>query len=184
MQLPLPKGINTQKVLEAIDPNKDADGLHPLNLGRLVAGYDAPLPCTPRAIVALLEHYKIATDGAEITVIGRGLTVGRPLGLLLSRKKENATVTLTHTGTKDLLKHTKNADIIVAAIGQSHFLKAEMIKTGAVVIDVGISRTPEGLEGDVCPGVFEKASWVSPMPGGVGPMTRAMLLTNVVDACH
>ena len=183
VQLPLPQGINTQRVLEAIDPDKDADGLHPLNLGRLVAGYDAPLPCTPRAIVALLDHYKITTNGAEVTVIGRGLTVGRPLGLLLSRKQENATVTLTHTGTKDLLRHTQNADIVVAAIGQSHFLKAEMIKEGAVIIDVGISRTPEGLDGDVCPSVFGKASWVSPMPGGVGPMTRAMLLTNVVDAC-
>jgi methylenetetrahydrofolate dehydrogenase (NADP+) / methenyltetrahydrofolate cyclohydrolase len=183
VQLPLPHGMSTQKVLEAIDPDKDADGLHPLNLGRLVAGYEAPLPCTPRAIVALLDHYKISTNGAEITVIGRGLTVGRPLGLLLSRKKENATVTLTHTGTKDLSRHTKNADIVVAAIGQSHFLKAEMIKEGAVVIDVGISRTSEGLDGDVCPGVYAKASYVSPMPGGVGPMTRAMLLTNVVDAC-
>jgi methylenetetrahydrofolate dehydrogenase (NADP+)/methenyltetrahydrofolate cyclohydrolase len=183
VQLPLPKGINTQRVLEAIDPEKDADGLHPLNLGRLVSGYEGPLPCTPRAIVALLDHYKISTQGAEVTVIGRGLTVGRPLGLLLSRKQENATVTLTHTGTKDLAMHTKNADIVVAAIGQSHFLKAEMIKEGAVVIDVGISRTAEGLDGDVCPGVFGKASYVSPMPGGVGPMTRAMLLTNVVDAC-
>lgn len=183
VQLPLPKGINTQKVLEAIDPSKDADGLHPLNLGRLVAGYEAPLPCTPRGIVALLDHYKISTQGAEVTVIGRGLTVGRPLGLLLTRKQENATVTLTHTGTKDLTAHTSNADIVVAAIGQAHFLKAEMIKEGAVVIDVGISRTPEGLQGDVCPGVFEKASYVAPMPGGVGPMTRAMLLTNVVDAC-
>ena len=183
VQLPLPKGIDTQKVLEAIDPSKDADGMHPLNLGRLVAGYDAPLPCTPRAIVALLDHYKISTKGANVTVIGRGLTVGRPLGLLLSRKQENATVTLTHTGTKDLLLHTKNADIVVAAIGQAHFLKAEMIKEGAVVIDVGISRTSEGLEGDVCPGVYATASYVSPMPGGVGPMTRAMLLTNVVDAC-
>jgi methylenetetrahydrofolate dehydrogenase (NADP+)/methenyltetrahydrofolate cyclohydrolase len=183
VQLPLPKGLNTQRVLEAIDPSKDADGLHPFNLGRLVLGFDAPLPCTPRAIVALLDHYKIATKGAEVTVIGRGLTVGRPLGLLLSRKQENATVTLTHTGTKDLAKHTRSADIVVAAIGQSHFLKADMIKEGAVVIDVGISRTAEGLDGDVCPGVYEKASYVSPMPGGVGPMTRAMLLTNVVDAC-
>jgi len=183
VQLPLTDGINTQRILEAIDPNKDADGLHPLNLGRLVAGYEAPLPCTPRGIVALLEHYKIPIDGAEITVIGRGLTVGRPLGLLLSRKNENATVTLTHTGTKDLLRHTQSADIVVAAIGQSHFLKADMIKSGAVVIDVGISRTSEGLDGDVCPGVFDKASFVSPMPGGIGPMTRAMLLTNVVDAC-
>jgi methylenetetrahydrofolate dehydrogenase (NADP+)/methenyltetrahydrofolate cyclohydrolase len=183
VQLPLPKAINTQRILEAIDPNKDADGLHPFNLGRLVLGYEAPLPCTPRAIVALLDHYKISIQGAEITVIGRGLTVGRPLGLLLTRKQENATVTLTHTGTKDLTLHTKKADIIVAAIGQSHFLKAEMIKEGAVVIDVGISRTEHGLDGDVCPGVYEKASYVSPMPGGVGPMTRAMLLTNVVDAC-
>jgi methylenetetrahydrofolate dehydrogenase (NADP+) / methenyltetrahydrofolate cyclohydrolase len=183
VQLPLPKEINTQRILEAIDPNKDADGLHPFNLGRLVLGYEAPLPCTPRAIVALLDHYKISTQGAEITVIGRGLTVGRPLGLLLTRKQENATVTLTHTGTKDLAMHTKKADIVVAAIGQSHFLKAEMIKQGAVVIDVGISRTATGLDGDVCPGVYEKASYVSPMPGGVGPMTRAMLLTNVVDAC-
>jgi len=183
VQLPLPKGINTQRVLEAIDPSKDADGLHPFNLGRLVLGYEAPLPCTPRAIVALLDHYKISTQGADITVIGRGLTVGRPLGLLLTRKQENATVTLTHTGTTDLAQHTKNADIVIAAIGKSHFLKAEMIKAGAVVIDVGISRTATGLDGDVCPGVYEKASYVSPMPGGVGPMTRAMLLTNVVDAC-
>jgi methylenetetrahydrofolate dehydrogenase (NADP+)/methenyltetrahydrofolate cyclohydrolase len=183
VQLPLPKGINTQRILEAIDPSKDADGLHPFNLGRLVLGYDAPLPCTPRAIVALLDHYKISTQGAEITVIGRGITVGRPLGLLLTRKQENATVTLTHTGTKDLTRHTKSADIVIAALGQSHFLKAEMIKEGAVVIDVGISRTATGLDGDVCPSVYEKASYVSPMPGGVGPMTRAMLLTNVVDAC-
>ena len=184
VQLPLPKGINTQRILEAIDPSKDADGLHPFNLGRLVLGYEAPLPCTPRAIVALLDHYKISTQGAEITVIGRGLTVGRPLGLLLTRKQENATVTLTHTGTKDLTLHTNKADIVIAAIGQSHFLKAEMIKVGAVVIDVGISRTATGLDGDVCPGVYEKASYVSPMPGGVGPMTRAMLLTNVVEACR
>jgi methylenetetrahydrofolate dehydrogenase (NADP+)/methenyltetrahydrofolate cyclohydrolase len=183
VQLPLPKGISTQRVLEAIDPHKDADGLHPFNLGRLVAGYDAPLPCTPRGIVALLTHYKIETNGANVTVIGRGLTVGRPLGLLLTRKQENATVTLTHTGTKDLAMHTNNADIIVSAIGQAHFLKAEMIKQGAVVIDVGISRTSAGLVGDVSPGVFERASYVAPMPGGVGPMTRAMLLTNVVDAC-
>ena len=184
VQLPLPKGINTQRVLEAIDPSKDADGLHPLNLGRLVAGYDAPLPCTPRAIVALLDHYKISTKGAEVTVIGRGLTVGRPLGLLLSRKQENATVTLTHTGTKDLVAHTKRAEIVVAAIGQSHFLKAEMIKPGATVLDVGISRTEAGLLGDVDPGVMKVAAFVAPMPGGVGPMTRAMLLMNVVDACE
>jgi methylenetetrahydrofolate dehydrogenase (NADP+)/methenyltetrahydrofolate cyclohydrolase len=184
VQLPLPKAINTQVILEAIDPDKDADGLHPLNLGRLVAGYAAPLPCTPRAIVELINHYKIPLAGADVVVIGRGLTVGRPLGLLLTRKQENATVTLTHTGTKDLITHTKRADIVVAAIGQAHFLKAEMIKPGAVVLDVGISRTDAGLVGDVDPSVMNLASFVAPMPGGVGPMTRAMLLMNVVDACE
>ena len=183
VQLPLPNGVNTQQVLEAIDPLKDADGLHPMNLGRLVLGYDAPLPCTPHGIVKLLSHYGISTQGAEVTVIGRGLTVGRPLGLLLTRRAENATVTLTHTGTKDLIRHTQNADIIVAAIGRAHFLKAHMVKAGAVVIDVGISRTDTGLLGDIDPGVMDVASWVAPMPGGVGPMTRAMLLKNVVDAC-
>lgn len=184
VQLPLPHGINTQKVLEAIDPLKDADGLHPMNLGRLVAGYDAPLPCTPRAIVALINHYKIPLSGADVVVIGRGLTVGRPLGLLLSRKSENATVTLTHTGTKDLQSHTKRADLIIAAAGSAHFLKADAIKKGAVVLDVGISRIDAGLLGDVDPGVLEVASFVAPMPGGVGPMTRAMLITNVVEACE
>jgi methylenetetrahydrofolate dehydrogenase (NADP+)/methenyltetrahydrofolate cyclohydrolase len=184
VQLPLPKGIDTQVILEAIDPDKDADGLHPMNLGRLVAGYDAPLPCTPRGIVELINHYKIPLAGAEVVVIGRGLTVGRPLGLLMTRKQENATVTLTHTGTKDLAAHTKRADIVVAAIGQAHFLKAEMIKPGAAVLDVGISRTDAGLLGDVDPGVMDVASFVAPMPGGVGPMTRAMLLMNVVDACE
>jgi methylenetetrahydrofolate dehydrogenase (NADP+)/methenyltetrahydrofolate cyclohydrolase len=184
VQLPLPKAINTQVILEAIDPDKDADGLHPLNLGRLVAGYTAPLPCTPRAIVELINHYKIPLAGAEVVVIGRGLTVGRPLGLLLSRKQENATVTLTHTGTKDLAAHTQRADIVIAAIGQAHFLKAEMIKPGAVVLDVGISRTDAGLVGDVDPSVMDVASFLAPMPGGVGPMTRAMLLMNVVDACE
>jgi len=184
VQLPLPASIDTQLILEAIDPAKDADGLHPLNLGRLVAGHQAPLPCTPRGIVELINHYKIPLSGAEVVVIGRGLTVGRPLGLLLTRKKENATVTLTHTGTKDLLAHTQRADIVIAAIGQPHFLKAKMIKPGAVVLDVGISRTDVGLIGDVDPGVFDVASFVAPMPGGVGPMTRAMLLMNVVDACE
>ena len=184
VQLPLPQVINTQIILEAIDPTKDADGLHPMNLGRLVAGYDAPLPCTPRGIVALLNHYKINLNGAEVVVIGRGLTVGRPLGLLLSRRQENATVTLTHTGTKDLAFHTQRADIVVAAIGQSHFLKASMIKKGATLIDVGISRTADGLDGDICPGAYEVAGYVSPMPGGVGPMTRAMLLQNVVESCE
>lgn len=184
VQLPMPKGINTQAVLEAIDPAKDADGLHPINLGRLVSGYAAPLPCTPRGIVALLRHYQVSIAGAEVCVIGRGLTVGRPLGLLLSRKEENATVTLTHTGTKDLAKHVKQADIVVAAIGKAHFLTADMIKPGAAVLDVGISRTEAGLLGDVHPDVFEVAANIAPMPGGVGPMTRAMLLTNVVEACE
>jgi len=184
VQLPLPTGINSQKVLEAIDPSKDADGLHPLNLGRLVSGEKGPLPCTPHGIVELLREYKIAIDGAEITVIGRGITVGRPLGLLLTRKSENATVTLTHTGTKDLARHTKNADIVIAAIGKAHFLTAAMIKSGATVIDVGISRTHEGLLGDVHPGVFYNATFIAPIPGGVGPMTRAMLLKNVVEACR
>ena len=184
VQLPLPAAIDTQVILEAIDPAKDADGLHPLNLGRLVAGYQAPLPCTPRGIVELLNHYKVPLAGAEVVVIGRGLTVGRPLGLLLTRKKENATVTLTHTGTKDLIAHTRRADIVIAAIGQPHFLKAEMIKAGATVLDVGISRTDAGLVGDVDPSVFDVASFVAPMPGGVGPMTRAMLLMNVVEACE
>ena len=184
VQLPLPRGIDTQVILEAIDPAKDADGLHPMNLGRLVAGYEAPLPCTPRGIVELLNHYQVPLNGAEVVVIGRGLTVGRPLGLLLTRKQENATVTLTHTGTKDLAAHTRRADIVVAAIGQAHFLKAEMIKPGASILDVGISRTEAGLLGDVDPGAFDVASWIAPMPGGVGPMTRAMLLTNVVDACE
>jgi len=184
VQLPLPIGVNTQKVLEAIDPDKDADGLHPMNLGRLVAGYSAALPCTPRAIVELINHHKIPLSGAEVVVIGRGLTVGRPLGLLLNRKKENATVTLTHTGTKDLAAHTKRADIIIAAIGSPYFLKAGDIKQGATVLDVGISRTAAGLVGDVDPAVIEVAAYFAPMPGGVGPMTRAMLLTNVVETCE
>jgi methylenetetrahydrofolate dehydrogenase (NADP+)/methenyltetrahydrofolate cyclohydrolase len=184
VQLPMPNGIDAQAILEAIDPAKDADGLHPMNLGRLVSGYAAPLPCTPRGIVALLRHYEILIAGAEVCVIGRGLTVGRPLGLLLTRKDENATVTLTHTGTKDLAKHVKQADIVVAAIGKAHFLTAQMIKPGATILDVGISRTGAGLMGDVHPNVSEVAANIAPMPGGVGPMTRAMLLTNVVEACE
>jgi len=181
VQLPLPNGINSQKVLEAIDPDKDADGLHPLNLGRLVMGEKAPLPCTPAGIVELLKRYEIPLNGAEVVVIGRGLTVGRPLGLLLNRKSENATVTLTHTGTKDLSAHTKRADIVIAAIGKAHFLKADMVKASAVVLDVGITRTESGLQGDVDPAVANIASYIAPMPGGVGPMTRAMLLRNVVE---
>jgi methylenetetrahydrofolate dehydrogenase (NADP+)/methenyltetrahydrofolate cyclohydrolase len=181
VQLPVPKGISANKVLENIDPDKDADGLHPLNLGKLVIGEAAPLPCTPRGIVELLHRYNISTKGAEVVVMGRGLTVGRPLGLLLSRKGDDATVTITHTATKDVLRHTLNADIVIAAIGQAHFLTAAMIKSGAVVLDVGITRTSAGLLGDVHPDVLEVASFVAPMPGGVGPMTRAMLLTNVVE---
>lgn len=184
VQLPMPNGINSQAILELIDPAKDADGLHPINLGRLVSGYPAPLPCTPRGIVALLRHYEVPIAGAEVCVIGRGLTVGRPLGLLLTRKEENATVTLTHTGTKDLAKHVKQADILIAAIGKAHFLTAQMIKPGSTVLDVGISRTGAGLVGDVHPDVFEVAANIAPMPGGVGPMTRVMLLTNVVEACE
>ncbi|MEI9908086.1 MAG: bifunctional methylenetetrahydrofolate dehydrogenase/methenyltetrahydrofolate cyclohydrolase [Actinomycetota bacterium] len=184
VQLPLPKGINTQRVLESMNPEKDADGLHAMNLGRLVSGDPGPLPCTPRGIVELIRHYGINLDGSEITVIGRGLTVGRPLGLLLTRKSENATVTLTHTGTKDLTRHTKGADIVVAAIGKKHFLTAEMIKPGATIIDVGLTRTEAGLVGDVHPDAWEVAGHITPVPGGVGPMTRAMLLKNVVEACR
>ncbi|CAB4726494.1 MAG: bifunctional methylenetetrahydrofolate dehydrogenase/methenyltetrahydrofolate cyclohydrolase [Actinobacteria bacterium] len=181
VQLPLPNGINANSILESIDPNKDADGLHPLNLGKLVIGASAPLPCTPRGILELLSRYSISTSGKEVVVIGRGLTVGRPLGLLLSQKGSDATVTTTHTKTKDLISHTKRADIIVAAIGSAHFLTSEMVKPGAVVLDVGITRTSSGLQGDVHPDVVNVASAFAPMPGGVGPMTRAMLLSNVVE---
>ena len=181
VQLPLPNPIKANRILEAIDPKKDADGLHPLNLGKLVLGEPAPLPCTPRGILELLHRYNITTKGAQVLVMGRGITVGRPLALLLSRKGDDATVTITHTGTKDLPLHTKRADIIIAAIGSAHFLTAQMIKAGAVVLDVGITRTSTGLLGDVHPDVSNIASHVAPMPGGVGPMTRAMLLTNVVE---
>jgi len=184
VQLPLPRGISANSVLEAIDPAKDADGLHPLNLGKLVLGEEAPLPCTPRGIVELLHRYNISTSGAEIVVMGRGITVGRPLSLLLSRKGDDATVTVTHTGTKDVASHTKRADIVVAAIGRAHLLTADMVKPGVVVLDVGVTRTEAGLLGDVHPGVAEVASFIAPMPGGVGPMTRAMLLTNVVESAE
>ena len=182
VQLPVPKGINTHRILEAIDPTKDADGLHPLNLGKLVIGEAAPLPCTPRGIIELLRRYNISTQGAEVVVMGRGITVGRPLALMLTRKGDDATVTITHTGTKDVLAHTKRADIIIAAIGQAHFLTSDMVKPGVVVLDVGITRTGQGLLGDVHPDLMNVASYVAPMPGGVGPMTRAMLLTNVVES--
>ena len=182
VQLPVPKGINTNKILEAIDPAKDADGLHPLNLGKLVIGEAAPLPCTPRGIIELLHRYDIATQGAEVVVMGRGITVGRPLALMLTRKGDDATVTITHTATRDVAAHTKRADIIVAAIGQPHFLTADMVKPGVVVLDVGITRTDNGLLGDIHPDLMNIASYVAPMPGGVGPMTRAMLLSNVVES--
>jgi methylenetetrahydrofolate dehydrogenase (NADP+)/methenyltetrahydrofolate cyclohydrolase len=181
VQLPVPKGMDTNLILESIDPAKDADGLHPLNLGKLVIGQPAPLPCTPKGIVELLKRYQIPTKGAEVVVMGRGLTVGRPLALLLSQKGVDATVTITHTATKDAVKLTRNADIVVAAIGSAHFLKPEAIKEGAVLLDVGITRTESGLLGDIDPSCATKASYIAPMPGGVGPMTRAMLLQNVVE---
>jgi methylenetetrahydrofolate dehydrogenase (NADP+)/methenyltetrahydrofolate cyclohydrolase len=184
VQLPLPKGLDSLAALEAMDPAKDADGLHPINLGRLVLGKEAPLPCTPRGIVELLRRYDIPLNGAEVVVVGRGVTVGRPLGLLLTRKSENSTVILTHTGTKDLAAHLKRADIIIAAAGVPHMIRGDMIRDGAVVLDVGITRTPEGLLGDVHPSVNEIASFIAPMPGGIGPMTRAMLITNVVEAAE
>ena len=184
VQLPLPKGLDESRALELIDPTKDADGLHPTNLGRLVLGIPAPLPCTPRGIVELLRRYAVALGGAEVTVIGRGVTVGRPLGLLLTRKSENATVTLCHTGTRDLATHTRTADIVVAAAGVAHLITADMIRPGATVLDVGITRTAAGLVGDVHPDVHAVAGFVAPMPGGVGPMTRAMLLANVVEAAE
>jgi methylenetetrahydrofolate dehydrogenase (NADP+)/methenyltetrahydrofolate cyclohydrolase len=184
VQLPLPSGLDDKRVLNLIDPAKDADGLHPVNLGKLVLGEEAPLPCTPRGIVALLRAYGVQIAGAEVTVIGRGITVGRALGLLLTRRSENATVTLCHTGTKDLAAHTRAADIVVVAAGRAGLLTADMVKPGAAVLDVGITRTEAGLAGDVAPDVASVAGWVAPMPGGVGPMTRAMLLANVVEAAE
>lgn len=181
VQLPLPKHLDENAALERVDPAKDADGLHPTNLGRLVLGTPAPLPCTPRGIVHLLRRYDISIAGAHVVVIGRGVTVGRPLGLLLTRRSENATVTLCHTGTRDLPALTRQADIVVAAVGVAHLLTADMVRPGAAVIDVGVSRTDDGLVGDVHPDVWELAGHVSPNPGGVGPLTRAFLLTNVVE---
>jgi len=184
VQLPLPAGIDANAVLSRIDPDKDADGLHPLNLGRLVLNDPGPLPCTPRGIVELLRRYDVPIAGADVTVIGRGITVGRALGLLLTRRTENATVTLCHTGTKDLAAHTRAADIVVVAAGRPGLLTPDMIRPGAAVLDVGITRTEAGLVGDVAPDVREVAGYLAPMPGGVGPMTRAMLLANVVDAAE
>lgn len=180
VQLPLPNAIDTNVILEAIDPDKDADGLHPINLGRLVLNQPAPRPCTPSGIIELLKHNDISWSGKDVAIIGRGATVGRPLSLMLNSKDVNATVTNLHTGTKDLAAHVKRADIVIAAIGKSHFLTAEMVKAGAVVVDVGITRSQSGLQGDVHPDVAQVASAITPMPGGVGPMTRAMLLNNVL----
>ena len=181
VQLPLPKSVDVQKVLAQIDPKKDADGLHPINLGNLVLAKNSIIPCTPKAILSLLREYKVNLLGAKILIIGRGTTVGRPLSILLSQKSVDATVTLAHTATKNLSDLILDSDIIIAAIGNAHFLKSEMVKSGTVVIDVGITRTINGLVGDVDPKVADKASVFSPMPGGVGPMTRAMLLSNLVE---
>lgn len=181
VQLPLPNHIDSNVILEAIDPQKDADGLQPLNLGKLVLGQKAPRPCTPRAIIELLSRNGLSLAGKDVTVIGRGLTVGRPLSLLLSHRDINATVTVVHTGTVDLTSHTKRADVVIAALGKPHFLHAAMVKPGVIAIDVGITRTSDGLQGDLHPDVAEVAAAYSPMPGGIGPMTRAMLLQNLVE---
>lgn len=190
VQLPLPDGLDEQPVLEAMDPAKDADGLHPVNLGRLVLMSEAPLPCTPRGVVELLRRYDVAIKGAHVVMVGRGVTVGRPLGLLLTRRSENATVTLCHTGTRDLADQIRRADIVIGAAGVPGLVTADMVRPGAAVVDVGITRvgTSESgrakLAGDVDPGVADVAGFVAPVPGGVGPMTRAMLLTNVVEAAE
>jgi methylenetetrahydrofolate dehydrogenase (NADP+)/methenyltetrahydrofolate cyclohydrolase len=194
VQLPLPRGLDQHRVLELIDPGKDADGLHPTNLGRLVLRVnepvDSPLPCTPRGILELLTRHGISLAGADVVVVGRGVTVGRSIGLLLTRRPVNATVTLTHTGTADLAAHTRGADVIIAAAGVPGIVTAEMVRPGAVVVDVGVSRILDPatgrsrVAGDVDPSVREVAAWVSPNPGGVGPMTRAMLLANVVEAAE
>ncbi len=181
VQLPLPKRLDENAALERVDPDKDADGLHPMNLGRLVLGKAAPLPCTPRGIVHLLRRYQVEIAGAHVVVIGRGVTVGRPLGLLLTRRSENATATLCHTATRDLPALTRQADIVVAGVGVPHMVTAGMIKPGAAVVDVGVSRVDGKLTGDVHPDVWDVAGHVSPNPGGVGPLTRAFLLTNVVE---
>ncbi|CAM2906675.1 bifunctional methylenetetrahydrofolate dehydrogenase/methenyltetrahydrofolate cyclohydrolase [Corynebacterium propinquum] len=181
VQLPLPKHLNENEVLERIDPGKDADGLHPVNLGKLVLNEDAPLPCTPNGCISLLRRFGVELNGAKVVVIGRGVTVGRPIGLMLTRRSENSTVTLCHTGTKDLAAETKAADVIIAAAGVPHMLTADMVKEGAAVLDVGVSRVDGKLAGDVAPEVWDKAGAVSPNPGGVGPLTRAFLVHNVVE---
>jgi methylenetetrahydrofolate dehydrogenase (NADP+) / methenyltetrahydrofolate cyclohydrolase len=181
VQLPLPKHMSENDVLGLVDPGKDADGLHPTNLGWLVLGKPAPLPCTPYGVIELLRRHGVEIAGAEVTVVGRGVTVGRPLGLLLTRRSENATVTLCHTGTRDLAAHTRNADIVVAAAGVPGIITGDMVKPGAAVLDVGVSRVDGKIAGDVAQDVYDVAGWVSPNPGGVGPMTRAMLLSNIVS---
>lgn len=181
VQLPLPKHLDENAVLAAIDPDKDADGLHPVNLGKLVLNEPAPLPCTPNGAIHLLRRFGVELNGAKVVVIGRGVTVGRPIGLMLTRRSENSTVTLCHTGTKDLAAETRAADVIVAAAGQPHMLTADMIKPGAAVLDVGVSRLDGKLAGDVHPDVWDVAGFVSPNPGGVGPLTRAFLVRNVVE---
>lgn len=184
VQLPLPRGLDAGAVLDRMDPAKDADGLHPTNLGRLVLGERGPLPCTPRGCVELLRRYDVPLAGAHVVVVGRGVTVGRPIGLLLTRRSENATVTLCHTGTRDVEEHLRRADVVVAAAGVPGLVRAEWLKPGAAVLDVGITRTEAGLVGDVDPGAWAVAGHVAPVPGGVGPMTRAMLLLNVVEAAE
>ncbi|AGS34096.1 bifunctional 5,10-methylene-tetrahydrofolate dehydrogenase/ 5,10-methylene-tetrahydrofolate cyclohydrolase [Corynebacterium maris DSM 45190] len=181
VQLPLPKHLDENAVLAAIDPDKDADGLHPVNLGKLVLNEPAPLPCTPNGAIHLLRRFGVELNGAKVVVIGRGVTVGRPIGLILTRRSENATVTLCHTGTKDLAAETRVADVIVAAAGKPHMLTADMVKPGAAVLDVGVSRVDGKLAGDVHPDVWDVAGHVSPNPGGVGPLTRAFLVHNVVE---
>jgi len=192
IQLPLPVGISTNELLEAIDPEKDADGLHPINLGRLVLNVSgeltSPLPCTPAGIVELLSRYDVDLAGKEVAVLGRGVTVGRPLGLLLTRKGIDATVTLVHSASKDIPTLVKRADVVIAAVGVSHFVKPDWIKPGAAVLDVGITRSQDGqsskLLGDVDPAVASVAGYLSPNPGGVGPMTRAMLVKNVIESAR
>jgi methylenetetrahydrofolate dehydrogenase (NADP+)/methenyltetrahydrofolate cyclohydrolase len=179
-----PTGLDEHAILAAVDPAKDVDGLHPVNLGWLVLGRPAPLPCTPTGILELLRRYEVPTAGAHVVVVGRGLTVGRPLGLMLTRRSENATLTVCHTGTRDLAHHVRDADIVVAAAGSPGLITADMVKPGAAVLDAGVSRVDGKLRGDVDPDVAEVAGYLSPNPGGVGPMTRAMLLTNVVEAAE
>lgn len=181
VQLPLPRHLDENRALSLVDPAKDADGLHPVNLGRLVLNEPGTLPCTPRGIVELLRRHGVPIAGAEVCVVGRGITVGRPLGLILTRRSENATVTLCHTGTRDLAAHTRRADIVVGAAGVPGLISADMIGAGAVLLDVGVSRVDGRTVGDFALDVWDKAGWISPNPGGVGPMTRAMLLSNVVD---